>query len=311
MPDQPTETRTTDVVTAPRPRGRPRIPRGDAAGVEPGSTPGSPGERHGAPDYNIAVLDRALDVLEAIAAEPAPIGVTDVARRVGTTKSAAFRILTNLERRGYVTKNASTAKYALGTRLAFLGERSLETIDLRQLARPTLESLHRRFQETVNLGVLEGGEVVYIDMIESQHGLRMAARVGARDSVHSTALGKAILAAASDSRRERVLRGRLAKWTERTMTDPVALRAELEKVRVAGVAEDHGENETGARCLGAPIFNHAGEVMAAISVSAPASRLDDTRAAEVAGALREAAAEITYRVTGQRPEVSRSVVGDG
>lgn len=256
-----------------------------------------------APDYSIAVLDRALDVLEALAEAPAgaPLGVTEVARRVATTKSAAFRILSNLERRGYVSKDGVTAKYALGTRLAYLGERSLEAIDLRSAARPALEELHQRFDETVNLGVREESEVVYVDMVESGHGLRMAARVGARDLLHTTALGKAILAFLPARERDRLLRRRLPARTGRTITDPAVLRAELERVRERGVAEDLGENEPGARCLGAPILDHAGGVIGAISVSSPASRLDDARAAEIGTAVAAAAAAVTRRFGGLPP----------
>ena len=252
-------------------------------------------------DYGIAVLDRALDVLEALAEAPAgaPLGVSEIARRAGTTKSAAFRILMNLERRGYIGKDPLTARYSLGTRLAYLGERSLGAIDLRAAARPALEELHRRFGETVNLGVREGAEVVYVDMIESSHGLRMSASVGSRDHLHSTALGKAILAFMPLGERDPLLRHNLPARTERTITDPSRLRAELERVRERGVAEDRDENEIGARCLGAPIFDHRGAVAGAISVSAPDSRLDDARAAEVAVAVGEEAASVTRRLGGQ------------
>jgi IclR family acetate operon transcriptional repressor len=270
-----------------------------------------PDQGSGGPDYSIAVLDRALDVLEAIAAAPGgPVGVTEIARSVGATKSAAFRILSNLERRGYVTKDPATAKYALGARLAYLGGRSLGAMDVRALARPALEDLHRRFDETTNLGVREDNEVVYIDMIESGHGLRMAARVGARDHLHSTALGKVLLAFLPAAERDRLLRRRLPALTERTITDPTVLRQELARVRERGVAEDLQENEAGARCLGAPIFDHAGAVVAAVSVSAPESRLDDDRAAEVAAALAAAAREITGRLGGRAP-VAAAATGAG
>jgi IclR family acetate operon transcriptional repressor len=255
-----------------------------------------------APDYSIAVLDRALDLLEALAESPAgvPLGVSEVARRAGVTKSAAFRILANLERRGYVAKDPVSARYTLGTHLVYLGELSLGAIDLRTAARPALEALRQRFGETVNLGVREGVEVVYVDMIESAHGLRMAARVGGRDYLHSTALGKAILAYLPPAERDQLLHAPegLPARTERTITDPVRLRAELDRVRERGIAEDRDENEVGARCLGAPIFDHRGAVAGAISVSAPDSRLDDARAAEVGLTVREEAATVTQRLGG-------------
>ncbi len=256
-----------------------------------------------APDYSIAVLDRALDLLEALAEAPAgaPLGVSEVARRAGVTKSAAFRILANLERRGYVAKDPVNARYTLGAQLVCLGERSLGAIDLRAAARPALEALQQRFGETVNLGVREGAEVVYVDMIESSHGLRMAARIGGRDYLHSTALGKAILAFLLPAERDHLLYAPagLPARTERTITDPVKLRAELERVRERGIAEDRDENEVGARCLGAPLFDHRGGVVGAISLSAPDSRLDDARASEVAAAVRAEAASITRRLGGR------------
>lgn len=267
--------------------------------MDDGADVGTDAERSG-PDYSIAVLDRALDVLEALADGSEPLGVTELARRVGATKSAAYRILANLERRGYVSKDATTARYALGSRLAYLGQRSLGAFDLRQVARPVLDELNRRFHETVNLGVLEGDEVVYIDMVESHHGLRMAARVGARDFVHATALGKALLAFSPPEAIQRRLQRPLPRRTDRTITDPGLLAEELARVRGRGVAEDHGENELGARCVAAPIFDHDGGVIGAISVSSPESRLDDARAAEVAVAVQEAAREITRRAGGSR-----------
>lgn len=263
-----------------------------------------------APDYSIAVLDRALDLLEALAESSAgaPLGVSEVARRAGVTKSAAFRILANLERRGYVAKDPVSARYTLGAHLVYLGERFLGAIDLRSAARPALAALWQRFGETVNLGVREGVEVVYVDMIESAHGLRMAAHVGGRDYLHSTALGKSILAYLPPAERDHFLHAPegLPARTERTITDPVRLRAELELVRERGIAEDRDENEVGARCLSAPIFDHRGAVAGAISVSAPDSRLDDARAAEVGLTVREQAATVTQRLGGHpRPTPDR------
>lgn len=251
------------------------------------------------PDYSIAVVLRTLDLLEAIGEADAPVSLTDLARQVGATKSAAYRILANLETRGYVVKDAATARYQLGLRLAHLGQRSLGMFDLRQAARATLEQLHQQFHETVNLGVLEQGEVVYIDMIESDQGLRMAARVGAKDHVHATALGKAILAFLPPEKLTPLLQKPLAAQTDRSLTDPSRLEEVLHVIRELGVAEDRGENEPGARCFGAPIFDHTGVVIAAISVSGPESRVDDGRANVIKAAVRGAAVEITKRVGGR------------
>jgi IclR family acetate operon transcriptional repressor len=252
-------------------------------------------------DYSIAVVRRALDILEALAEGSRPLGPTELARRVGTTPSAAFRILKTLEERGYVTRDAVGGQYRLGTRLAYLGERCTGTLDLRLVARPVLEELHCRFRETVNLGVLDDHQIVYIDMLESDQGLRMAARVGARDHPHSTSLGKAILAFLPEPELERYLQRPLSQRTAQTITDPLSLRAELERVRASGVAEDHEENEEGACCVGAPIFDHRGRVIAAISIAGPAVRLAEPRRQEMRAAVKEAALAITRAVGGNWP----------
>lgn len=252
--------------------------------------------------YQIAVLDRALDVLEALEQADTPLGTTELARRLGTTKSAAFRILVTLEQRGYVTKDPATTRYSLGARLASLGERALRGIDLRHVARPTLERLHHAFQETVNLGIPEGSEIVYIDMVESSHGLRMAARIGSHHPAHSTALGKVMLAFLPSAEVARLLPERLPPRTGRTITDRGALLDTLRAVRASGTAHERGENEDGARCIGVPIFDPRGWPVAAISVSGPETRIDDDRAAEIGRALRGAAREITRAIGGAWPD---------
>ena len=249
-----------------------------------------------AADYSIAVVVRAIDILEALADASEPLGATEIARRVGTTKTAAYRILATLEQRDYVTKDPASSRYRLGIRLAYLGGRSLESLELTATARSTMEALNRRFRETVNLGVLRDGKVAYLDMIESDQGLRIAALIGTRDHLHSTALGKAILAFLPPEQREELLRLPRPRMTVNTITDRRELNAELARVRRSGVAEDLGENDIGVRCLGAPIFDHSGLVVAAISLSGPGIRIDDERAAEIGAAVTAAGREISRRL---------------
>lgn len=251
-------------------------------------------------NYSIAVLDRSIDLLEAMAQSAEPMGVSAIARAIGSTKSATFRILATLEARGYVTRVEDSTRFQLGLNLVHLGQSALERIDLRSVARPVLEDLHQRFNETVNVGVLASGRIVYVDMVESDHGLRMSARVGAHDNVHSTAIGKAILANLPPSQQQAILRGPLPARTDRTLTDPGALRADIERIKLSGFSRDRGENEDGACCYGAPIFDAHGQVTAAISVSGPDTRLTGEIAEDVAVAVRAAAQEITDRLGGRR-----------
>ena len=252
-------------------------------------------------NYRIAVVDRTFDLLEALESARGPLGVSDLAREIGATKSAVFRILANLERRGYVVRDPLSSKYQLGGRLAQLGHQALKSIDIRSRARPVLEDLHQQFNETVNLGMLVESTISYVDMIESDQGLRMSAQVGATDEMHSTALGKAILSFLPETERDRILSRPLVRRTSRTMTDPDILRAELARIRSDGVAEDQGENEDGAHCFGAPIFDYQGNVIAAVSVSSPDSRLYGERLTMVVDAVRAAAIEITANIGGRWP----------
>ncbi len=254
------------------------------------------------PDYTIAVVDRALDVLEALAESDDPLGATEIARSIGSTKSSVYRILATLEGRGYIVKDVSSVQYRLGTRLTYLGQRALEGFDLRQRARPYLEELNRKFNETVNLGVLDGHEVAYIDMIESDHELRMAAHLGSRDPAYSTSIGKAILAYIPADELQAHLPAHLQPRTKRTITDVELLRRELDQIRISGVAEDRGENEEGARCFGSPVLDHTGFPVAAVSVSVPLIRLNDLRSRDIADAVRSAALRITSRIGGRESE---------
>lgn len=252
------------------------------------------------PDYQIAVVARTLDVLETLAGADEPVGLTELAEQVGATKSAVFRILATLEQRGYVVKEPPTGRYRLGPRLSYLGARALRGLELRQVARPALESLFHRFRETVNLGVLDGTEIVYLDMIESDRGLRMAATLGGRDPAFSTSIGKALLAFLPPEERARHLPAVLTPRTERTITEFAVLDGELAEVRARGFAEDRGENEAGAHCFGAPIFDHTGRPVAAISVSAPESRIG-AQSDHIGTAVRAAAEQVTQRLGGYAP----------
>lgn len=250
-------------------------------------------------NYRIAVLDRSVDLLEAMANAGGPVGVTELSRAIGSTKSATFRILATLEARGYVRRVPENGKYQLGLNLVRLGQSALGRIDLRSIARPVLDELHRRFNETVNLGVLSGGRIVYVDMVESDHGLRMAAQVGAHDYAHSTAIGKAILANLPEQQQEMLMEGPLPARTDKTLTTREALLNDIERIRVSGVSRDRGENEHGAYCFGAPIFDAQGHVAAAISISGPETRLNEEITEDVAVAVRTAAQEISDRLSGQ------------
>lgn len=246
--------------------------------------------------YSIAVLTRALDLLDALE-EGASLSLTEASVLTGINKATAYRILANLEARGYVARDPVSGRYRLGLRLAHLGMRMAEGLDLRTQARPLLHALQRETAETVNLAVPGEDGIIYIDIVESERGLRMAATVGAQDDFHSTALGKAMLPYLPSERVDRLLAGaRLERKTANTITRADLLRAELRRVRARGWAIDDEENEAGARCVAAPIFDHDDRVVGAVSVSGPASRLPSERLPKVAEAVRAVGREISTRM---------------
>jgi IclR family acetate operon transcriptional repressor len=250
--------------------------------------------------YEIAVLGRALDLLDALAQAGEPMGATDLAREIGATKSATFRILVNLERRGYVRKDAVSARYRLGPALVSLGYQASNGIDLLSLAHPHLESLSVDIQETANLGAIRDGEIVYLDIVESPRSLRMAARIGARDLVHSTALGKAILAFLPDNELRDLTAHPLPARTGQTITSGDRLLAELEEIRRTGTSRESGENEPDARCIGSPVFDRHG-ICAALSISGPASRMDEATLERAAQVILRTAAQLTAELGGHWP----------
>jgi IclR family acetate operon transcriptional repressor len=242
--------------------------------------------------YSIAVLGKTLDVLEALEGEGQPT-LTELSARAGIPKATTLRILANLESRNYVDRDIH-GRYRLGLRLLQLGARATAGIDLRNVAQPVMEALRDEFEETVNLALPTNNGIVYIEILQSAHGLRMAASVGMRDAYHSSALGKAILAHLPDGRADEIIGpDPLERKTSRTLVTRASLFRELDQVRKQRFAIDEEENEIGARCIGAPIFDHLGTCIGAVSVSGPVSRLTSERAGVIADWVIAAAASIS------------------
>ncbi len=221
--------------------------------------------------YLVEAVVRAFDILEAFR-DSEELTLTDISRRVGLNTSRVFRLLHTLVECGYVERSPDGIRYSLGVKL--FERAACVRRDLRQISLPFMHQLLEKFNETVNLGILNKGEILYIEMLESSQPFRMAAAVGSRSPVHSTALGKAIAAHLPESDlRNLLLPERLSKLTERTITDPEKLRRELQSVRRRGYAIDNEETEPGAACVGAPVFDSSCRPIAAISLSGPTGRI--------------------------------------
>jgi IclR family acetate operon transcriptional repressor len=234
-------------------------------------------------------VDRALDLLEALASSGRPLGVSDLAALTALPEGTTHRLLRALLQRGYV-RQTPDRKYALGSsvlRLRDAGHRMLAAA-----AGPALSRLVEISGETANLAVLEGDLAVYVAQVPSARTLRMFAEVGRQVYVHCTAVGK-VLVADLPAPHVRALLARVGMpaRTPATITDPEAYLAELERVRQQGFAVDDGEEETGVRCLGVPVHDGS-RVVAGVSVSGPAERLLPNDLPALAARLRPVADEL-------------------
>jgi DNA-binding IclR family transcriptional regulator len=239
--------------------------------------------------YDVAVLQKALDLLEVLADEP-DLGLSELSEKTGASKASTYRMLSTLESRGFVVKRGDTRKYAPGAQLVALSCAVVARLDLAKAARPYMDELKRLTNETINLGILADGQVLYVNILESEQGLRMAAHVGARDALHCTSLGKAILSALPEPEVRQLLTAyRRLPNTPRTITALDGVMDDLAKVARRGYSIDDEENEVGARCVGVPIRDLSGRAIGAMSVSGPSTRISDEVIEELGARLQEAA----------------------
>ncbi|NYV78835.1 IclR family transcriptional regulator, partial [Streptomyces sp. UH6] len=211
-------------------------------------------------------VDKALHLMMTLAETGESIGVSGLARRTGLSKSTAFRLLGILERNAVVEKVGSA--YRLGTQLYDLGTRGVygSSIGLRERLVPHLAELYESTHETVHLAVLHGTEVVYANKLYGHRPTPCPSRIGSRLPASVTAVGKVLLAFDPEAA-EAVIEGGLHPATAHSITDPVAFRAHLARIRAAGVAEDHEESTPGLSCVAVPVLGPAGLPVAALSVA--------------------------------------------
>lgn len=217
-------------------------------------------------------LDRALTILELVADRPRRI--SDIAEGIGVHHSTALRLLHTLRKHGFVAEEPDHS-YRLGSTTMRLGFQAYNEVDLRLVVRPVMEWLNHETLETIHLGVLEAGEVVYLDKVEATHAVRMHSSIGAIASLYCTGVAKAILAFLPEPRRRELIDGyELTRRTPNTLTTVEALGADLAASRARGYALDNEEHEPEIHCIAAPIIGADGQVAGSLSISTPMSRID-------------------------------------
>ena len=244
----------------------------------------------------VLVLHKTLDILEKIKTTEAGYKLADLSRKVSLPKATVYRILCTLEGRGYLDR-AADGSYRLAKKLFNLQRTVPLEQTLHRVAQPVMERLVASCKETVNLGILDAGEVVVINTVESPRAVRMSSKIGNRRYLHSTAIGKVLLAGMPDKEVQRLLRLKgMPKLTDETLTSKAAVMAEIVKVRQQGWALDNQENEIEGRCIGVGITGPEGQAIAALSISGPVFRMDLARARALVPGLKAACAEISRAV---------------
>jgi IclR family acetate operon transcriptional repressor len=223
----------------------------------------------------VAVLHKALDLLECLAVEPST--ASDISKHIGVAKPTVYRLLSTLQTREFVTREPDGGRYMLGSAVnALVAGTSGRATDLVSLTRPFTTQLAASCGETVNVAVKSGSEILYVDVVQGGHRLRTDVPAGGRDHLHSTALGKAILAQLPNAEAQAILNtiDRVAV-TPRTIVAVPALLRQLAVARQAGYAVDDEENETGSICIASAILGRDGRPVGAVSIAGPKWRIDD------------------------------------
>jgi IclR family acetate operon transcriptional repressor len=246
-------------------------------------------------------LTKGLSIVDVVAEHGRPMRLTDLVDASDVPRPTALRLLDVLCR-SEVLRVDERGRYALGPRLAVWGHAYLDRLDLRAQAADLMRDVVAATRETCFLGTLDAGRVLYIAVADSPQAVRPAARVGFRNPMHCTGIGKAMLAHLPSDATEAILALPLERRTPRTITDPERLRAELASTRARGYAVDDIENEDGVRCIAAPVRDHTGAVVAGLSVSAPAYRFSLDHLANLVPLVLSVTAELSGRLGYQRSE---------
>jgi DNA-binding IclR family transcriptional regulator len=265
------------------------------------TAPPVPPEHPVSPRYRIQAIERAVSILNAFSSEDPELGVTELAERLGLHKSTVHRFMVNLAAAGLVERNPRSGRYRLGLRIFELGGLVMQQMNLWDEALPFLEGLVRDTAETGHLAVLGGGEAIYIERVEARRALRVPSAIGRGYPAHATNLGKVLLADLPRERVDEIVAERgLGAYTPHTITDPSELDVELERIRERGYAIDNEEYDEGLRCIGAPVRDHSGHVVAALGIGGPVTRITPERVGELAGLVMGAARGLSRRLGAHR-----------
>ena len=249
------------------------------------------------PKYPIKSLLNACSIFDILIKEDRPVSIHELSESLNLYPSTVHRILDTLHYLGYIEQKKNTDEYQIGLKAVELGLVKLNQIDLIKEANPFLEALSEEMNENVYLGVLFQDQVMYEAKKEASRKISLITHVGTRALVHCTSLGKVLIANLPLKDRERIIGNKpLPRLTKNTIVSRKDLEKEIEKVQRLGYAVDDEENEKEIRCVAAPIRNHKGKVIAAVSISGPYYRFTPDREKEMIKAIVETAKKISSRL---------------
>jgi DNA-binding IclR family transcriptional regulator len=241
-----------------------------------------------------ASVVRAFAVIEYLAEHEDWVSVRTLARDLDLVPATAYRFLATLKELGYVQQQPEDARYQLTLKFAWVASRVLDRTQLRRIAHPHMEQLTAVTNETTHLAVIEGRQIVYIDKVDNFQAMRMRSRIGTRGCLHSTAVGKSMVAHLPQEDHDDILNGiQFPSLTKNTITDPSLFRSHLEEIRKRGYAVDDEENEVGIRCIGVPLFDHAGRLAGAVSISGWTITMTPERLPQLATVLQDTCRSIS------------------
>lgn len=244
----------------------------------------------------VSSVMKVFAILNALA-EKKSLGVTELSQIVMTSKSTVYRFLQTMKILGFVRQEGDDDRYSLTLKLFEVSSKSLEYVDLISLTEPYMAEIGEQTKEALHLGIRDGDNIVYIFKIDAQYNLRMQSRIGGRNPLYSTAIGKVLLAERSDDYVRKVLvHTDFVPSTAKTHRSIDSLLVELKNVKNLGYGVDNEEQEEGLRCVGAPIYDRLGNVVAGLSLSFPTLRYTPEKFEKYIALLQDAAGKVSEKL---------------
>ncbi|MCR2821706.1 IclR family transcriptional regulator [Lederbergia panacisoli] len=238
-------------------------------------------------DYNVPALEKGLLILEKLSKSEEPLRITDIHEQMGIPKTSVFMMMSTLETMGYVEK-VDDSRYRVTMKLYNIGIETKSKYDIRRVARPFMEKIAQQLRFTVHLATLSNGRAVYIEKVNGPTFVQFDTKIGQSMFIHSSAVGKVLAAYIDEKELDEILvNNPMVRATENTITSPELFKKFLGNVRETGYAIEDEEGEIGVRCLGAPIFNDKGNVIAALSITGVRNDLHSIHFQEIGEFLKE------------------------